>query len=131
MFLIHPWLTGVSLVRPPLGPGTMAEREFLIATMSGIGLPVGEINRAAVSVTAYVYAFAREASEEKSAESASGQSTESWWHERGEFWEKWFDVERHPAMTALWNTGGFEDQDQTAFQYGLALILDGLERSVE
>ncbi|SDT77490.1 TetR/AcrR family transcriptional regulator [Actinoplanes derwentensis] len=131
MFLTHPWLTEVSLVRPPLGPGTMAEREFLIATMSEIGLPVGEINRAALSVTAYVYAFAREAGEEKGAERASGLSTESWWHERGEFWEKWFDVEKHPAMTALWNAGGFEDQDQTAFAYGLALLLNGIERSVE
>ncbi len=131
MFVKHPWLTEVSLVRPPLGPGTMAEREFLIATMSGIGLPTGEINRAAVAVTAYVYASAREAGEDARLSRVSGQSTESWWHERGEFWEKWFDVEAHPAMTALWNAGGFEDEGQTAFEYGLTLLLDGIARSVE
>jgi AcrR family transcriptional regulator len=130
MFLAHPWLTEVSLVRPPLGPGTMAEREFLIATMTLAGVPVAEINRAALAVTAYVYAFAREAGEDARLSRASGQSTESWWHERGDFWENWFDVETHPAMTALWNAGGF-DEGQTAFEYGLALILDGIERSVE
>ncbi|GAA1631635.1 TetR/AcrR family transcriptional regulator [Actinoplanes couchii] len=131
MFLTHPWLTEVSLVRPPLGPGTMAEREFLIAAMSGIGLPVKEVNRAAVSVTAYVYAFAREAGEDARLSRSSGQSTESWWHERGDFWENWFDVAKHPAMTALWNAGGFDDEGQTAFDYGLALLLEGIERSVE
>ncbi|WP_433791850.1 TetR/AcrR family transcriptional regulator [Actinoplanes sp. CA-252034] len=130
MFLAHPWLTEVSLVRPPLGPGTMAEREFLIATMSLAGVPTAAINRAALSVTAYVYAFAREAGEDARLSRASGQSTESWWHERGDFWENWFDVEAHPAMTALWNAGGFEE-GQTAFDYGLALLLDGIERSVE
>ena len=34
---------------------------------------------------------------------------------------------RHPAMTALWNAGGFDDEGQTAFDYGLALLLDGME----
>jgi AcrR family transcriptional regulator len=129
MYAAHPWLTEVSLVRPPLGPGTMAEREFLIATMALAGVRTAEINRAALTVTAYVYAFAREAGEDARLSRASGQSTESWWHERGDFWEKWFDVEAYPAMTALWNAGGF--QDQAVFDYGLALILDGIERSVE
>ncbi|MDI6097705.1 TetR/AcrR family transcriptional regulator C-terminal domain-containing protein [Actinoplanes sp. NEAU-A12] len=129
MFVTHPWLTEVSLVRPPLGPGTMAEREFLVATMTGAGVPAGQINRAALAVTAYVYAFAREAGEDARLSRISGQSTESWWLERGEFWEKWFDVEAYPAMTALWNAGGFEDQ--AGFEYGLALLLDGIERSVE
>jgi AcrR family transcriptional regulator len=131
MFVTHPWLTEVSLVRPPLGPGTMTEREFLIATMFTAGLPSGEINRAALTITAYVYAFAREAGEDTRLSRASGQSAETWWLERGEFWEKWFDVETHPAMTALWNAGGFEDDGQAAFDYGLALLLDGIERSVE
>lgn len=130
MYVAHPWLTEVSLVRPPLGPGTMAEREFLIATMALAGVPTAAINRAALSVTAYVYAFAREAGEDARLARTSGQSTESWWHERGDFWENWFDVEAHPAMTALWNAGGF-DEGQTAFDYGLALLLDGIERSVE
>jgi AcrR family transcriptional regulator len=131
MFVAHPWLTEVSLVRPPLGPGTMAEREFMIATMSAAGLPTATINRAAISITAYVYAFARQAGEDARLSRTSGQSTEAWWLERGEFWEKWFDVETHPAMTALWNSGGFDDEGQTAFDYGLALLLDGIERSVQ
>ena len=130
MYLAHPWLTEVSLVRPPLGPGTMAEREFVIAAMTGAGVPVATVNRAALAVTAYVYATAREAGEDARLSRASGQSTESWWHERGEFWEKWFDVAAYPAMTALWNAGGFEE-DQAASDYGLALLLDGIERSVE
>ncbi|MBG0562002.1 TetR/AcrR family transcriptional regulator [Actinoplanes aureus] len=131
MYVAHPWLTEVSLVRPPLGPGMLAEREFMIAAMTDRGLPVDRINRAALAVTAFVYAFAREAGEDERLRQASGQTTESWWHAHGEFWEKWFDVEEHPAMTALWNAGGFEEQTQDAFGYGLDLLLDGIERSVE
>lgn len=131
MFVAHPWLTEVSLVRPPLGPGTMSEREFVIATMTAAGLPTAEINRAALAVTGYVYSFAREAGEDTRLSRASGQSTESWRLERGEFWEKWFDVEAYPAMTGLWNAGGFEEQTQSAFEYGLSLLLDGIARSVE
>jgi AcrR family transcriptional regulator len=130
MYVAHPWLTAVSLVRPPLGPGMLAEREYMIATMTALGLPVERINAAALAVTGYVYAFAREAGEDARLRRASGQSTEAWWLERTELWEKWFDVTAHPAMTALWNAGGFE-QDQDAFEYGLDLLLDGMERSVE
>lgn len=131
MYTRHCWLTEVSLVRPPLGPGMLAEREFMIATMTELGLPVHRIDAAAQAVTAFVYAFAREAGEDARLRRVSGQSTEAWWHERGELWEKWFDVEKHPAMTALWNAGGFADQAQGGFEYGLDLILEGLRRSVE
>lgn len=131
MYVAHPWLTEVSLVRPPLGPGMLAEREFMIAAMTELGLPVHRINRAALAVTAYVYAFAREAGEDARLRRDSGQTTESWWLAHGEFWENWFDVTTHPAMTALWNAGGFEDQDQDAFEYGLDLLLSGIETSVE
>jgi hypothetical protein len=38
-------------------------------------------------------------------------------------------------MTALWNAGGFargtDEQAQDAYAYGLGLLLDGIERSVE
>ena len=48
-------------------------------------------------------------------------------------WEDWFDVERHPAMTNLWNAGGFDrganQQMDDAYEYGLALLLDGIEAS--
>ncbi|MFC7534305.1 TetR/AcrR family transcriptional regulator [Actinoplanes sp. GCM10030250] len=131
MYAAHPWLTEVSLVRPPLGPGTMAEREYLIAAMTGLGLPTMKINRAALAVTAFVYAFAREAGEDARLRQISGQTTESWWHAHGDFWENWFDVEAHPAMTDLWNAGGFEDQAQDAFEYGLDLLLKGIDGSVE
>ncbi|MEU4422663.1 TetR/AcrR family transcriptional regulator C-terminal domain-containing protein [Actinoplanes sp. NPDC024001] len=131
MYVRHPWLTEISLVRPPLGPGMLAEREFMIAAMTNRGVPARRINRAAVAVTAFVYAFAREAGEDARLRRVTGQSTESWWLAHGEFWDKWFDVEAHPAMTALWNAGGFEDEAQDAFEYGLGLLLDGIERSVE
>ena len=130
MYVAHPWLTEVSLIRPPLGPGMLAEREFMIAAVSGLGVPVDRVNRVALAVTALVYAFAREAGEDERLRRVSGQSTDAWWLERTELWDDWFDQDRHPAMTALWNAGGFE-QDQDAAAYALDLLLTGIERSVE
>ena len=44
------------------------------------------------------------------------------------------DVSAHPAMTSLWNAGGFDQgadvQAEDAYSYGLGLLLDGIERSV-
>lgn len=44
-------------------------------------------------------------------------------------------MDAHPAMTALWHASGFtlgpEEQQDAAYAYGLGLLLDGIERSVE
>mgnify|MGYP006159332511 CR=1 FL=1 len=64
---------------------------------------------------------------------ASGQSDEQWWQERQSFWDDYFDVERYPTMTSLWNAGAYEtagtlaDQVRGSFDYGLEKLLDGIE----
>ena len=42
-------------------------------------------------------------------ERATGQSHDAWWYERNDLWETYFDVDRHPAMTAIWNADGYGD----------------------
>jgi hypothetical protein len=63
---------------------------------------------------------------------ATGETSDAWWLQRQDLWETWFDVDRHPAMTTVWNAGGFDrgpdEQVQDAYAYGLTLILDGLDR---
>ncbi len=130
MYREHPWLCQVSRVRPPLGPGTLGESEYVLSTLGG--LPVPSRNRAAVTITMFVTAAARQEGENAQLRRVSGQSNDAWWDRRGRFWEDWFDVEQHPAMTELWNAGGFDrgpdEQAADAFAYGLRLLLDGIER---
>ncbi|UQU66173.1 TetR/AcrR family transcriptional regulator [Couchioplanes caeruleus] len=132
MYRAHPWLSRISTVRPPLGPGTFREREFVLSAVAGTGLPIGRVNEAALAVTMLVTSAARQEGENVLLRRASGQSNDSWWAERSGFWESWFDEDQHPTMTRVWHADGFgggtEAQAAAAFTYGLRLLLDGIAR---
>ncbi|MBB4760291.1 AcrR family transcriptional regulator [Actinoplanes digitatis] len=128
MYRAHPWLSEVSRVRPPLGPGMLRESEYVLSTLGAV--PVERRNTAAVTIVMFVTAAARQEGENAQLRRASGQSNDAWWGQRGQLWEQWFDVEQYPAMTELWNAGGFDrgpdQQAADAFALGLRLILDGI-----
>jgi len=127
MYAAHPWLAQVSQIRPPIGPGMLAEREYVLSCLSFLK---ADLNTAAVAIQMFVTGAARGAAENELLRRASGESTDEWWLHRARLWEDWFDVERHPTMTDLWNAGGFTDgpdeQADAAYTYGLTLILDGI-----
>ncbi|MGY6654632.1 TetR/AcrR family transcriptional regulator [Amycolatopsis sp. TRM77291] len=134
VFRAHPWLRSTSMVRPVLGPGLMAGQEYLIAAVSDIGLEPRQAAAAANSIEIYVQANATLFAETAQVEQETGQSTDAWWGQRSVFWEKYFDVERHPAMTRIWESGGYdadtcEAADET-FVFGLERLLDGIEALV-
>ncbi|RSM78320.1 TetR family transcriptional regulator [Amycolatopsis sp. WAC 01375] len=134
VFRAHPWLRSTSMVRPVLGPGLMAGQEYLIAAVSDIGLTPRKAAAAANSIEIYVQANATLFAETAQVEQETGQSTDAWWGQRSVFWEKYFDVERHPAMTRIWESGGYdadtcEAADET-FAFGLERLLDGIEALV-
>ncbi|WET81803.1 TetR/AcrR family transcriptional regulator [Amycolatopsis sp. QT-25] len=134
VFRAHPWLRSTSMVRPVLGPGLMAGQEYLIAAVSDLGLGPRKAAAAANSIEIYVQANATLFAETAQVEQETGQSTDAWWGQRMVFWEKYFDVERHPAMTRIWESGGYdadtcEAADET-FAFGLERLLDGIEALV-
>ncbi|MEV4638624.1 TetR/AcrR family transcriptional regulator C-terminal domain-containing protein [Actinoplanes sp. NPDC049548] len=135
MYRAHPWLSQVSTIRPPLGPGMFREREYVLSAMEQAGLPLGRVNEAALAIGMFVTAAARQEGENVLLHRATGQSNDAWWQERNRFWEDWFDVEQHPVMTRVWEAGGFgggtEEQAEAAFAYGLRLMLAGIAGSVE
>ncbi|WP_181777732.1 TetR/AcrR family transcriptional regulator [Amycolatopsis pittospori] len=134
VFRKHPWLRSTSMVRPVLGPGLLAGQEYLIAAVSDIGLPPRKAAAAANSIEVYVQANAAMSAETAQVERETGQSTDAWWGQRSVFWEKYFDVDRHPAMTRMWESGGYEadacEASDEAFSFGLERMLDGIEALV-
>jgi AcrR family transcriptional regulator len=132
MYTTHPWLAQVSQVRPPIGPGMLAEREYVLSVVAGLGLPLDQVNTAAVTIHAFVTSAARSLAEIELVRRATGETNDAWWLQRQDLWKTWFDVDRHPAMTTVWNAGGFDrgpdEQVRDAYAYGLKLILDGLDR---
>ncbi|WP_410654448.1 TetR/AcrR family transcriptional regulator [Amycolatopsis sp. lyj-112] len=134
VFRRHPWIQGMSMVRPVLGPGLMAGQEYLIATVSDIGLAPRKAAAAANGIEVYVQANAALTAETAQVEQQTGQSTDAWWGQRSVFWEKYFDVDRHPAMTRMWESGGYDvdtcEAVDEAFVFGLERMLDGIEALV-
>ena len=53
-------------------------------------------------------------------------SDEQWWGERQEFWDDYFEPERFPAISAVWEAGAYEEA-LDSFEFGLQRILDGIE----
>jgi AcrR family transcriptional regulator len=135
MYRTHPWLSQVPAVRPPLGPGTFQEREFVLAAVESSGLPLERVNRAAVALGMFVTSAARQEGENALLHRASGMSNDAWWQERSRFWAQWFDVGEHPTMTRIWHAdgygGGTGEQAAAAFGYGLHLLLDGIEKDAQ
>jgi AcrR family transcriptional regulator len=40
VYRAHPWLAQASRMRPPIGPGTIAESEYVLSTVRQVGLPL-------------------------------------------------------------------------------------------
>ncbi|GAA4508888.1 TetR/AcrR family transcriptional regulator [Actinoallomurus oryzae] len=131
----HPWLREISTVRPPLGPGLMAQQEYLLSALSGIGLSPRQITAAAGTVVTFVHAAAATEAEYEQAERATGESADAWWAARGSFWEDYFDMTRHPTIARLWREGGFDagtsGANAEAYEFGLQRMLAGIQTAVE
>jgi AcrR family transcriptional regulator len=151
MFRRHRWLAQISTIRPPVGPGMLAGREYLLSALSALsststdsnsntgsgrgsgtvnGLAPPQINAGALAITTYVDSAASLEAESEQLEQVTGQSNDAWWNERNELWETYFDVERHPTMTEIWHTGGFGHGTRQAaadsYRFGLDRLLDGI-----
>ncbi|MFC0106383.1 TetR/AcrR family transcriptional regulator [Kibdelosporangium aridum] len=126
----HPWLRMVSTTRPPLGPGLFARENFLIAALSTTGLSPTDVGAAANAIVTFVESAAAVQAEHAHGERLSGQSDDDWWAARQVFWENFFDPERYPAISEIWEKGGFNrsaaEAAANAFTLGLRALLDGI-----
>jgi AcrR family transcriptional regulator len=131
MFQQHLWMSQVSAIRPPVGPGMLAAREYLLSALLGVGLGARETNTAALAVTTYIDSAASHEAESRLVERATGQTNDAWWYERNDLWETYFDVDQHPAMTTIWNAKGYQSSTREAatdsYRYGLDRLLDGIQ----
>jgi AcrR family transcriptional regulator len=134
-YVAHPWLAQVSTVRPPIGPGMLADREYVLSTVAGLGLAPGRVDEAAIAIAGFVTSAARFDAESAQLLRASGQTTDAWWAQRTRLWEDYFEADEHPTMNRLWTAGGFDrgtvEQARDAFAFGLRALLDGIEAAAD
>jgi AcrR family transcriptional regulator len=135
LFLRHPWLLQVmAMSRPPLGPNSIANYDYQLRAVDGIGLTELEMDSVVSMVGLYVQGSARAAAEARGSVQATGQTDDEWWSTYAPLLEKVFDAEKYPVAARVGAVAGETFQSaydaKHGFEFGLARILDGVEALV-
>lgn len=125
-FLAHPWVLDVRTPSPPLGPNLMAWMEHGFAALAASGLSSASAADALLVIDGYV-----RSSTQLHLQYAAPGATETWVAQLRTV----LDADRFPTVHAVMLSGAFEDDSYTEpqghdFDFGLRLLLDGLERLV-
>lgn len=119
----HLWLAEIRGTRRLPGPHAVAWYDYALGALEGTGLTPAETVAAVDLVGRFVEAQALALAEVAAEERDSGVSEQEWWGSRDSFYERLY---RYPAITRLWRSGAWDEQED-AFTFGLARLLDGIE----
>ncbi len=124
----------VSTVSPPLGPGLLEQREYLLGALSGIGLPAQRMADATAAIVAFVDAIAAIEADGEQVERTTEMSGDAWWAARQSFRTTSSMRARYPAMTSVWYSDGFDagaaEATVRAHEFGLTPLLNGIEATI-
>lgn len=127
MYQAYPWLIRSNLWRMPLGPHVMDVQESLYHGCRLTGLPEMEVVKVAGLVESHVFGVARGRITDSSVAANTGVTADEYWESRGSFWGTYYSPERFPSMTHIWEAGAFDQPPEEDAEFGLALLLDGVE----
>ncbi|MFC4909953.1 TetR/AcrR family transcriptional regulator [Actinomadura gamaensis] len=127
----HPWLLQVATGRPPLGPNLLGKYEHELNTVEGLGLTDVEMDSAIALINGLAESAARTSVNRAQAERRTGMTDLEWWEATAPFLEKQVDLSRYPLGSRVGSAAGEAYGSpvgpEYAFEFGLALILDGIE----
>lgn len=129
--LRHPWVVSLSVPGLMLmGPGETARGEFAMKAVSGIGLSPREMVDVVNLVDGYVRGVAQITAGLRIATRESGIDYDDWWERATPSLERFIQQSRYPTLYGVWASGAFEVAPDEGFEFGLARLLDGVERLV-
>lgn len=129
MYRDEPWLIHSNLWRMPLGPHVLDVQEDLYRAVALSGLVPKTVVEVAGLVESHVFGAARATVTDTGVASRTGVGYDDYWSSRAGFWGTYYTPERFPTMTRLWESSGFDEAEaDSSWEFGLALILDGVER---
>jgi AcrR family transcriptional regulator len=136
LYLRHPWMLQVmAMARPPLGPNSIANYDYDLRAVDGIGLSELEMDSVVSLVSVYVQGAARVAVEAARSEQDTGMSDADWWAAQGPLLEKVFDAERYPVAARVGAIAGETYQAAYdpvhGFEFGLTRVLDGIATLID
>lgn len=132
--LRHPWLAPLLAGRPFLGPNVVANIEFALTAVAGLGRSVDEMVRMIGAVDAFVQGYVQielSQREWRQPDEADGASTDDWQAAMGQYVEQLIRGGAYPWFARM-VTEAEEYPDQDAnFEWQLDRVLDGLAAAVE
>ncbi len=130
LYEAHPWVSSVSTVRPPLGPGLMAKYEHELRALEGLGLSDVQMDASLTFLLSFVQACAQGASDTRAVKQDSGIDDAQWWVANAPLLTRVFDQQRYPTAARVGAAAGAAHgsaySPEHAFQFGLERVLDGL-----
>jgi AcrR family transcriptional regulator len=131
----HPWLLQAVGARPGLGPNSIGKYEAELRALDGIGLSDVDMDSVLTLVLTHVEGIARLQFRLAQSERSSGQTEQEWWLTAAPVLETLFDPGRFPVASRVGQAAGEQHQASVdpayAFAFGLARILDGVQRLIE
>lgn len=131
----HPWVTEVSTLRPPLGPGLVGKYEHELAALEDLGLPDTARDDCLTLLLSFVRTTAQARAEARTARAESAMDDRQWWESAGPLLARVLDPERYPLATRVGAAAGAAHQSahdpDHGYRFGLARVLDGLAVLVE
>lgn len=126
----HPWVTEVSLLRPPLGPGFMAKYEHELQAFAGLGLDDVAVDAALTYLLGFVQGAVRAAMEARRSRLDSAMSDNQWWASNAPLLARVFDPGRFPTAARVGAAAGAAHgaaySPEHMYTFGLERVLDGL-----
>ena len=131
----HPWVAEVSTSRPPLGPGLMAKYEHELQAFEGLGLSDVDMDAALTHVLGFVQASARAAADAAATAEATAMNDEEWWAANEPLLTRVLDETTYPTAGRVGSAAGAAQggafDAARAYEFGLALVLDGLAALID
>ena len=128
----HPWLAQLlSMTRPQLAPNAMMHTEWSMRALSGLGLSGGEALRISLTLVSFGIGTALAVDNELQAQRDTGITSEEWMDRQEAQTRAIFATGRYPFLAHFAEHEDFDAELDVLFDTGLALILDGVERSLE
>nr|WP_042194535.1 TetR/AcrR family transcriptional regulator C-terminal domain-containing protein [Kibdelosporangium sp. MJ126-NF4]CEL21388.1 Transcriptional regulator, GntR family / Transcriptional regulator, TetR family [Kibdelosporangium sp. MJ126-NF4]CTQ96045.1 Transcriptional regulator, GntR family / Transcriptional regulator, TetR family [Kibdelosporangium sp. MJ126-NF4] len=124
----HPWVAeAMSMTRPRVSPNLIMYTEWVLTVLRRHGLSMDDMMYTHLSVFGHIRGLALTLQDETRARQDSGITHEEWIETQGEALERLLATGRYPTMAAI-ITDEFDYDLDKVFEYGLRLLLDGVQQ---
>ncbi len=131
-YLAHPWALQIGTHRPALGPNTVRAYDTFLSAFDGLGLTEIEMDFSVILVANYVHGAVRDVVRASMVKAQTGMSDDEWWYTIEPFMQT-LDFSPYPVASrvgaVVGELYGLGNPD-LAFDFGLEIILDGLDRLI-